>query len=165
MPWIGPLSKLARERTGLTGTLLSGSRLLLAERAPAIWRAAGALAAFLLEAVAVATFLLLGVFELDFFWLPAFLLADFPAADFARGAFFLVAVFLRVPVLDFFLVAELFREVALRGADFRAAAFLPVAAAFFRLLLAVFFAGIFNSCGTEKRRGLYMASSGMEARF
>jgi hypothetical protein len=148
-----------------SGNFRSGSRFLLAERAPDELRPAGAATDLLVDPFWANDFLLAEFFEAVAFWLTVFVPAALPAADFFGGAFFLVATFLRLTVLAFFLVAVLFRDAVLRAAVFRAAAFLPVAAAFFRCLLAVFFAGIFNSCGTEKRRGLYMASPDREARF
>ncbi|MDH3266762.1 MAG: hypothetical protein OEM25_07340, partial [Gammaproteobacteria bacterium] len=46
-----------------------------------------------------------------------------------------------------------------------AAVFLRETVAFFRFLLAAFFAGIWNSCRIQKRAGLYMAYGCMEAYF
>ena len=52
--------------------------------------------------------------------------------------------------------AYFFFAAFLRAGFFFAVTFLRVAVAFFRFLLAAFFAGIFGSCRIEKRAGLYI---------
>ena len=163
MPWIGPLRRLARERRA--GAFFAGGRCGLVDREPDT--------DFLLDTFLVTAFLLVDFVVVVFlretvfataFLLPVDLLApvfflagDFLLAAFFRDAFFRGAVFFRVADVVFFLVAVRFFEAFLLAPALRVAAFLPEAGAFFRCLLAVFFAGIFYSCRTEKRRGLYMA--------
>jgi len=203
MPWMGPLSRLARGRdVGRGGVFLAGTRFLLVERAPGdldeVVAAPFLLVAFLVEVLLLEAFLFeafLLVAFLRLLFLPVALAgADFLAVvfvlnfffpfffpgEFFPGAFFLAAglffddffdtffetffavffreaAFLPFVAAAFFGVALRFPDADLRVAAFRVAAFLPAALAFFRFLLAVVLEGIFYSCRTEKRRGLYMA--------
>jgi hypothetical protein len=104
----------------------------------------------------------LAAFFLATFFLETFFFATFFLATFFFAVFFLVARFF---VTAFFLVTLRLLAAFLRAGFFFAVTFLRVALAFWRFLLAAFFAGIFDSCRIEKRRGLYMASSRMEAHF
>lgn len=202
MPWIGPLSRLARGRDVRTGNFFAGARFLLVERAPGALAAVVALRfllgafftepfvlevrlleAFLPEGFLRLLFLLAALAGPDFLAVFSALIFLFPEAFFpvvfflAAGlffdtfldtffepfpdAFFREAAFLPFEAAGFFLVALRFLDAVLdavlRVAAFRFAAFLPAALAFFRFLLAVVLEGIFYSCRTEKRRGLYMA--------
>jgi hypothetical protein len=111
---------------------------------------------------------LLLTFLVDFlvdFFVPAFLAADF--ADFFAAGFALAAVFFFFAAFfadEFFaLILCLLPAVFLLAVDLRdAAAFLPVPARFC-FLLAAFFAGMFNSCRSEKNAELYIGCLDMEA--
>jgi hypothetical protein len=135
---------------------------------PDVFRPAG----FFAEAFFV-TFRRDGFLAADFF--AVFLavgLAAFRAAvfrdDFFRGDFVRAADLRADAVfdLDFFLVTLRFVPVAFLPADVLrdAALFLPPPAAL-RLLLAAFFAGIIDSCRSEKNAELYIAGPNMEAYF
>jgi hypothetical protein len=146
---------------------------------------------FLLEALRAGAFFLLGTFFVDaFFLLAAFfltpdLLVDFLLAAFFRDGFLRLTAFLAATFLlgffraifflltaffffageDFFLLTLRFFDADFLGAPFLTATFFLDAGAFFRFLLALFFAGMWYSCRTEKRPGLYMACARREARF
>jgi hypothetical protein len=187
---MGPVSKLLRDRAGRTGIFFAGGRFLLAEREPDGFPAAGALffvlvdlredvffvavAFFLAATFLVPTFFELGFFELGFFdaaflavffLLTAFFFATFFLLTFFFAVFLPEAAFLLLDAVAFFLVTLRFLGAALPAAALRGADFFLAVVDVFRCLLAVFFAGIFYSWRTEKRRGLYMACAGMEARF
>jgi hypothetical protein len=168
---MGPDNRSLRERLGAVWPFVSG----------AARPAAGLAAAFFDTAFAGPAFLLLaGVFATFFVDLPALdlvLLAAF-AGVFFRVAFleeaFLRAAFLGVAFLflatflfdDFLLVTLRFLPLVflLAGADLRVAAFFLLAAVRFRFLLAVVFAGMLDSCRSEKNAGLYRARLNLEAR-
>jgi hypothetical protein len=80
-----------------------------------------------------------------------FLVAFFFATFLRAGAFLRLAAFF---LATFFLVVA-----------FLLVTFLRDAVVFFRFLLAVFLAGIFDSCRGKKRPGLYIAGGRMEALF
>lgn len=125
----------------------------------AAFMAAGFLAArFLLERLLAADFL-----ASAFLFAIFFLLADFFAAGFFRAiAFFLDAVFADI---FFFVTLGFFPAVFLLVDGLLFAAFFREALASLRFLLAVFFAGIFNSGRSEKNAQLYIAWWYMEARI
>ena len=191
MPWIGPASRSWRDGRGRVAAPLvapaAAGRLLTAALTPLpgedflpealrppdrledTFLAEGFATAFLRDgflAVPDADFLL--TFLVDFlvgFFVPAFLAADFAdffAAGFARvGVFFFFEAFFAD---DFFaLILCLLPAVFLLAVDLRdAAVFLPVPARFC-FLLAAFFAGMFNSCRSEKNAELYIGCLNMEA--
>ncbi|MDX1516915.1 MAG: hypothetical protein R3288_08760 [Woeseiaceae bacterium] len=144
--------------------------------AAAFFRVDFLLAGFLADFLAVflpaflLRFLLLFLLAFLLAFLRADFLADFLAvffADFLAFFFadFFFATFLLRALVAFFLVTLRFEAAVLRFVAFFAGALREARLAVFRFLLAVFFAGIVYSCGTEKRRGLYMAWAAVEARF
>ena len=114
------------------------------------------LVAFFLAVFFFATFFLV-VFFFAVFFFATFFRVTFFFVTFFFVAFFRAGAFLR---LDAFFFATFFFDVA-----FRVVAFLRDAAAFLRVLLAAFFAGILYSCRGKKRPGLYIAGDRMEALF
>ena len=107
-------------------------------------------------------------FAAGFFFTAAFFFAEaffFEAGFFLEAGFFFAAAFFLLAGAAFFLVTLRFLAADFLAAAFLAETFLRDAGAFFRFLLAVFFAGIFYSCRTEKRRGLYIDVASMEPLF
>jgi len=120
----------------------------------AAFLAAGFLAArFLLERLLAADFL-----ASAFLFAIFFLLADFFAAGFFRAIAFFADLF-------FFVTLGFFPAVFFLADGLRFTAFFREALAGLRFLLAVFFAGIFNSYRSEKNAQLYIAYWFMEARI
>jgi hypothetical protein len=167
IPWIGPLRRFARGRCCRTGVFFAGARFLLAERDPEGREDFGFAVDGFLAADFFPAFLLVGAFFLaaTFFLLEVFFRAAVFRCAALFDAFFFGVGFFFFAAAGFFLVTLRLLDAGFRAAAFRLAAFLFEAVAFFRFLLAVFFAGIFNSCRTEKRPGLYMAWTRREARF
>lgn len=186
MPWIGPDSRSRRAAVLLTGTLRMAGVLVAAGLRPGAFLAAFLVltAFFLLTFSPAAGFFCAIIFFLTAFFTAGFLAARFLlarllAADFLASAFLFATFFLPA---DFF-AAGFFRAIALfadvfffvTSGFFPAVfflvdgllfeAFLRDALAGLRLLLAVFFAGIFNSYRSEKNAQLYIAYWHMEARI
>jgi hypothetical protein len=114
----------------------------------------------------VADFFAAAFFLLDFVLLT-FFLAVFFAVGFLRATAlffddFFVAVFFLF-ALAFFLVTFAFLPVVFfRPTAFFGTAFLRAVPAFLRFVLAFFFAGIVDSCRSEKNAGLYIGYADME---
>ncbi|MCH8117119.1 MAG: hypothetical protein IIA78_03255 [Proteobacteria bacterium] len=152
MPWIGPDNKSPRDLVRCTDVLRAGGPLRLT-------------AFFLLTFFFAIFFRVTGRFLLTFFFAiffrvtGRFLLTLFFLAD----AFFLLTFFFAIffRATGRFLRAATFFRDTLRFL----ATFLREVATCCRFLLAVFFAGISNSCRIEKRAGLYIACANMEAYF
>lgn len=195
MPWSGPdrtsVSELAFVDVVLRFAgaffllaffVLAGFFFVLAFLAEAFLAEAFLAEAFLAEAFLAGAFLREAGFFFDFdafffaVFLTAFDLLFFPAAFLLTFFFvgrFLATGFLRETAFffaffdaAFFLVTLAFLPVVFfRETAFFEAAFLRAVPAFLRFLLAVFFAGIFDSCRSEKNAGLYIGWGHMEAQF
>jgi len=170
----------------LIGTLRLAGVLATAGSRPGVFMAAFLvltaffLLTFLLAAgFFFATFFLLAAFFAAGFLAARFLLARLLAADFLATAFlfatfllladFFAAGFFRAIAfcadLFFFVTLGFFPAVFFLADGLRLTAFFREVLAGLRFLLAVFFAGIFNSYRSEKNAQLYIAYWFMEARI
>ena len=136
-------------------------------------------ATFFLAGAFLATFFLEATFFFAVFFLATGFFATFFLLAFLAAVFFFVTFFFTAFFLltGFFLLADFFADkgfffATLRflaadffGVDFLATTFFRDVVAFFRFLLAAFFAGIFGLLPDQKRPGLYMAGASMEAYF
>ena len=158
MPWIGPDSKLPPERGRRAGVffvvafLTTDCLVLTVREVPFlldVFFEEAFFAGFFLVAFFFVEVFLVDVLRLTDFFLAAFFFAgfffavDFLAVTFFLEIFFLLAAFFRLEAAAFFLVTLRFFDAGLRAAAFLAVAFFLEAGAFFRFLLAVFFAVFF----------------------
>ncbi len=109
---------------------------------------------FFVEVFRVDVLRLTDFFLAAFFFAGFFFAVDFLAVTFFLETFFLLATFFRLEVVAFFLVTLRFLDAGLRAAAFLAVAFFFEAGAFFRFLLAVFFAGIVILLPDREKAGI-----------